>query len=83
MPKNKIPTPTYRLDVSHAGLDAELDARIERAVRRRPLGTGFDFTNGRRDLDFGFAGKDAALRAGKRARSIRGVRARVRKVGND
>ncbi len=70
----------YVVAASHCGLDWSLDERIERKAGRITLGTGFSFVDNRRDLDFGFARKDAALRCAARIRSIKGVRARVRDV---
>jgi len=64
------------LQVSYRGA-RDLDARIERAVGRANVSTGYSFTDRTRDLDFEFRQRAAAFAAARRARAIRGVRARV------
>jgi len=76
----RYPNLKYRVDASHVGADDVLDAKIERRAGRPPLGTGFSCTDRRRDLGFGFVNKSAALRAAARIRTLRGVRAAVRRL---
>lgn len=77
------PKLNYMVTASHVGLNRSLDAKIERKAARRPLGTGFWPPECRREVDFGFARKDAAKQAAARIRTLRNVRAEVRAVGND
>ena len=70
-------TATYRVYVYYPTKKlgwGSLDGQIRKAAGRREDGAGTMISTGVRDLDFSFKRKDAAQRAVKRLRKVKGVR---------
>jgi len=80
MKKQKVrwkPPPPFSVMVEYKGFDHERDKAICAAVGRRHDGAGFSFTEGWRDLEFGFHRRTSAIAAAKRAKQLGGVNATV------